>query len=754
MKFQRMRPKSAAELKIPDLAGGLNLRDGLSEVLDNQLTDSVNVWWNDGLLKTRPGIKTKTIIKAERKTSDQIVSVRVFPYIKHIEIFTEYILQVTQTIYWNEDSQKYNIYMRFDWICNGEAIELNSFTYASNTDYTNRYFVFAKDNILYLFTGERKIYKLDLKNKENKWYEIFEEKRYVPLIVTGCKTTADYSMQTSDALNSGTMIDGYNLIGNYYEMEYILYNDEVAHVTKKDDNGNPTEKQHMMIYSLLTNLSDSKLKGKTLTATITHTDGTEVTHTVTLTGEKSSDEGYFNKDDGLRMFVWGHIIYFNEENKYPSEEVDTSGGLIASVIHKKNVEDINRNLKIKVPYYATDEELDKVFQMTRCEWFGGGATGIAGGTRLFLCGNTKEEEKNLVIWSGLNNPLYFSENAYFYVGDNSSAVTGFGKQSNMLVIFKENEIWYTQYQQNTNITVEDDLINQNVIDYAASSVYFPLVQINSNIGCSYPDTVQLCRNRLVWLGNDSKVYTLVSENQYNERSIFCVSEMVERSLKKTWPLNSSACDWNGYYCLSIDDKLYLMDYNCYGYTHVSSYSKTEDANIRIPWYCWELPIRAKVCTLKDKMVFSYYHNGEGYGQCAIVSAVLSEDNEHTDLVCQNNDAGNLSIVGKNINSSFTTKLFDFGQPHVRKNIERINLQLGNNGGAEINVRIITESGEEEHSITLLGNETKSYTPGYIDSKAIFPCIRQVLKVGLQFSSTGIIAIDGMNFKYRTTGVTR
>ena len=49
-------------------------------------------------------------------------------------------------------------------------------------------------------------------------------------------------------------------------------------------------------------------------------------------------------------------------------------------------------------------------------------------------GNSLNKEKALVVWSGLNDPLYFSENAYFYVGDTTSKVTGFGKQSNMLVI--------------------------------------------------------------------------------------------------------------------------------------------------------------------------------------------------------------------------------------------------------------------------------------------------------------------------------
>ena len=41
---------------IPSLSGGVNLRDGLTQVNDNQLTDVKNMWFKDGMLKTRPGV--------------------------------------------------------------------------------------------------------------------------------------------------------------------------------------------------------------------------------------------------------------------------------------------------------------------------------------------------------------------------------------------------------------------------------------------------------------------------------------------------------------------------------------------------------------------------------------------------------------------------------------------------------------------------------------------------------------------------
>ena len=80
--------------------------------------------------------------------------------------------------------------------------------------------------------------------------------------------------------------------------------------------------------------------------------------------------------------------------------------------------------------------------------------------------------------------------------------------------------------------------------------------------------------------------------------------------------------------------------------------------------------------------------------------------------------------------------------------------LGNNGGEPITVKVITEHSQEEHDICLMGDETEAYTPAYIDSKAIFPTARNFLRVGVELSSEGVIAVDGMEFKFRTLGGAR
>ena len=55
-----MRPyisdKPLRNLNISAFSGGVNYRDGISHVLDSQLTDCRNVWFKNGILQTRPGM--------------------------------------------------------------------------------------------------------------------------------------------------------------------------------------------------------------------------------------------------------------------------------------------------------------------------------------------------------------------------------------------------------------------------------------------------------------------------------------------------------------------------------------------------------------------------------------------------------------------------------------------------------------------------------------------------------------------------
>ena len=732
MRLPIKRKQAAQYLTLPDLSGGLNMRDGISEVLDNQLTDCKNVFWDEGVLKTRPSITeaSKMLLQGDAGyyVKAPITLHNCYKIYRGTKIQLCSVSTTSKTKTTNEENEtvieKFEAhYINFFWLRADGLENFSKITFTSESDIPKSYFVCQYANTLYCFTNTEKnigtIFKADV--NKGTWEKVENTEYYVPLVAMSCKKIASDNATTQEALASGVMIDGFNILSDYYKMSFNSYNPDI--VTEENQS-------HKMRYHIIESVAKSKYMDKKVTAEYTK-DGEVYRHEVTLNGQTTASTETGVKEDGLQMRVYRNTVSFWDENN--NQALISEGG--------------ENDLVITAPYITSDKEKNKVFGMTRCEWFGGGSAGLSGGTRLFLCNN--DDNPDLVTWSGLNNPLYFPENSNFNVGNETSRVTGFGKQADKLIIYKETETWSTEYVQNTNIDAES-LINGNVVDFASSSVYFPLTQINPIIGCIYPDTVQLCRNRLMWLGNDDKVYTLVSESPYTERSIYCVSEMVERKIREVAReydiSNATACDWNGYYCLLLKNNILVMDYNCYGYTHIASHSKTEDANVKIPWFLWEIPNGSCLINVGNTLVTAEFEYNESGSK--VRSFYFTDSN--CDKIMDDLE----KHIKVPIDSSFTTKIFTFGAPHIRKNIEQINLQLANNGGEPIEVFFVTENGTEQTNIITKGAEFSAYTAGYIDSHAVFPCIKNVVKFGLRLESRGALAIDSAVLKFRVTGGAR
>lgn len=706
---------------MPDLAGGMNLRDSVSMVQDNQLTDCVNMWFKDGVLKTRPGLNNMVHFENENwQYSD----------LKPHDIYNTIDGESCRLFSTHRETHIY-----FFWIGKSKFEELPAIEIGVSETEIN-YFVIKSNDIMYCFSvyGIRK-----LKEGNNEWEYVEGTEIYAPIITTNNLPLNDDGSNPSEA----TMLEGYNMLGCYYRMIFSTV----------DRNRDSNKMRYKLLYPLRDHDGNWDLEGCKVIAKIDY--GTKVaTHEVEVSLYPYSAENGYNAVDRLKMRLTGSVIEFYHEDD-PST--------VATV---KNTDYIMNNMTVTAPYHkvATQEMLElseyhgclleqkyKVTKMHNWTWFGGAAEGISGGTRLFLCGNS--EEPNLVVWSDLNNPLYFPENNYFYAGDSGSAVTGFGKQADMLVIFKENETYYTQYQRNTGITNED-LTNQTVVDITASSVYFPLTLINPNIGCDCPDTVQLCRNRLVWVNSDGRVHTLVSNNQYNERSIFEIGEMIHRRLKTESDLkNACSADWNGYYLLQCENRIYVLDYNSYGYQYVSSYSKNEDANLKIPWHYWELDLQAGYVPSTVLAVVDGALLLAESGSYGIFKAEFDEESAY-DHILLSDTSRNYKEISAPIKSELQTKLFEFGAQGYYKNVDRVVLSLGNNGGEPVNVCFVTDMGTEETEVTPDGEDTQPYSAGYIKSVQLNPCIRQVERFGVKLSCDGPLAVDGITLSYRVTGGVR
>lgn len=718
-----MNRQNVRELRIPDLMGGLNTRDSLSMINDNQLTDCLNVWWHDGVLRTRPGVADKDMNVGVVGYIESVDTKQTDVYIGGYKLCYSEIMGTrknddnpdttttfSETVFWLQSGNK---------IIHLPKLTLNGIS-----------FICQKGKTVYAFLKSNQIFINDIYFENGginlkTWKEITEEEIYKPLVYTNCLTDG-----AGDSFE-GVQLEGFSLLTPWVRMVYSNVNRKLLNASNKDDT-------HDAIYSVPFECFNYNELDKCLIVQYTTPTGVIAEHKVDTKNEQGTwEETTANQVDGMAITAYRTlnqtlVIYFVKVGSIGREHVAWT----ASDYLENSIE-----IEIKTNDKSYLGSKQKVFNMTQSAWFGGDAAGISGGTRLFLCGNTTEEEKALVLWSGLNNPLYFSENCYAYVGNENQAVTCFGKQGETLVMFKENGAgtYYTQYIKAKGIEASD-LINQSVVDYNASNVYFPIVTLHPTIGCDCPNSVQLCRNRLVWACSDGNVYTLANQSQFSERNIFSVSEMINQKLKKEIDLkNSVSADWQGHYLLFTKERVYVMDYESYGYAYVSSHTKTENAQTKIPWWYWELGQNINtVVSLNDKLFAVFYEDND----------LLNE------LLIKEFDTEKSYDSGKPINVMLQTKLFDFSMPSRKKNLHTVNLSMGNNQGNPIKVEFITEHGTEEQEIVLDSNETEIKQAGYIRNKAVYPCIKAVKRFGVKLSCDGEIVTDGMIFNFTILGGVR
>lgn len=666
------------ELTASDFSGGLNTRETGSAVADNQLTDCLNMWYRDGLLTTRPSIRAG-------RSSPLSASVSGGAPIKRHEVYVP-ISENGRT-----ESCRLVSFFAGGNICFylvGENI-LRALPEIPIGVYDYTYFAASDGDWIYCYVSNGSVFKF--REGDEKFTKVADTDFYIPLVIS-----------------DGTMLESFNALTPYYRVKFSSYNNDNR---IKDADGDDA--------SIVTfTLPEKPVVGTTITLKRTDSMGVEHICEIEYAGGNVSS----GDEDGkvVKIYGSGKIIYY---------EADTG-----KYFYEKKDDYVKANIEVTATF-DNSKLKRRCLSFTKSIEFGGG---LSGGTRLFLGGNT--QQKNLVAWSGLNDPLYLPENNYFYVGSAGSSVTAFGKQSDMLVIFKENETYFTKYQQNTDITAED-LINQNVVDYMASSVYFPLTLINATVGCDCPETVELCRNRLVWANSTGKVYTLVSSDRYSERNIFEVGLMISGKLKSEANLKGAySADWNGFYLLQAGTATYLLDYNSEGYQNVSAFSKSADANRRIPWYFGEFPseLGENICPVAtgEKLGIINF-SSEGF------TVSYADAKEDTDEIITADGVRKITIE-----SSVKTKLFDFSAEGYFKNIDSIILNV-RAGETPISVDYISDAGCATELVAvpsgLDGDEN------YIAAINRFVGIKGVLRFGIRIKCRGRFGICGLNIIYRITG---
>ena len=726
MRIPKMPKSNQYRVSVPALNGGVNLNDAPNLVEDNQLTAVLNMWWKDQALRTRAGLATTVERSFHIQTSGMGDSLTYKVY-SPVRVYRDgkpedYVCCSCEF----ETSRANHVFHFYRFNESGSATHVSSLTFLDYEDgdpYATGMFMFAAnptaDGIgLYAVFNSGDIYSM---NKNFELQKIDKSEIYAPLVVVNAVGVDDTG---SPPVVSGTQFEGYNLLSGAFRTAFTT--DGKAHEFKLP----------------LDNLTLNN--GESPAVEYTGTDGTvtrwESFSNTMFYAQASAEIG--GETVTVKLYRQSGIIEF-------STGADTPYPLPGS---------ISNNL-IVTAWKTDPEATKKIANMQFATWFGGDRSGINGGTRLFVSGNP--DHPNLVHWSDINNPLYFPENNYAYIGESSQKVTGFGKQTDILVIFKEHEIYSAEYVSGNTYTAQD-VIDGKVVDVTANAAVFPITPINSGIGCDCPNTIQLCNNRLIWATSDGAVYGLMAANQASERNVRKLSAMIESRLKAEdrYLLKSAlSCDVDGHYMLFVWNRVYLLDYMDGVFQYYATYSDERKAQRNMSWYCWEFP---KECTpaavmpkgdrLSAFCIRNYpYTDSSGMPKKALFGAAYLLDGERDCVFHPSGPAFetgefDISVEEREIQSCFQTKVFDFGSQERKKKIHRLHMNMADTSNARITVSYVTEKGtmDDVYELSMSGT-------GAMVGRMLTPGVSRVCRFGVLVSSAGAIGVDGLVIRYEIGG---
>ena len=266
-------------------------------------------------------------------------------------------------------------------------------------------------------------------------------------------------------------------------------------------------------------------------------------------------------------------------------------------------------------------------------------------TRVFVSGNP--DYPNYLRHSGLFDPTYWPENSFSKVGSDSSSIKGFSKQYDTCIIFKQPNpfdvlIWNMKFE---------------LVDGKAS---FPITPLNSAIGCSATDSIQLIENTPFFLDKIKGVYALTNTSVRNERNVHHISDKIDRDYEVVAGLLNEN-NLEDFTSFDYKNKYILCNPNngiCYVYDYRYAV-----------WYKWDNIYANCFIEIDNTLYFGDSRNGLLFKFKTINDSKPYNDN------------------GNAINAYFRSKLFSFGDETRFKLVDKIFYSIKPNTKTSARLRI-------------------------------------------------------------------
>ncbi len=659
MKHKTLGRTGRRRLTLPALSGGLDLSAPPHRIADDSLSFGSNLWWHEGALTTRPALVEHERLSGIGDTLEAIP-------LPHGTLLHSGSGDSHRFTLLTDEGERYTTSHSI-----GGVTRL--FAVAAGRDIASDD---GKEALL--FTDGGTLYAVDTRAA----LRLVEP--YVPTVLMAARPT-----ESQLRADSGAFTEPFNLLTDRFICRYTsdgvgLYYWLPEGVTVED----------------------------AASIVVRHTDvsGDAVTHRLHYRG----DDGVWREEVTVDAPPVDRLALYFDPARGCFWFYHALGGGIAPVGEAI----CSGNIELSATRTATDGAR-RIGGMRFGVWFGGEGDG-ARGVRLFVGGNPAC--RNRIHWSALGDATYFPENNYAYVGDASAAVTAFGKQSDMLVIFKEREVYATRYAAGGSYTAED-LQSGRVTDTEAAAAVFTITQIHSERGCDCPDTLALCGERLVWCSSDGHVYTLHSGGTYDVRSVRSVSKPVEAALARARPdvlRAASAAFYSECYLLLVGSTVYVFD------------------TTMAAWYCWDVALPNARARRLIRLVREPLLLASVGGDCAVMAF---DDAQGADT---------LSGARHPIVCELATKCYESGDTTAYKQVCGVTVWMS--GGAGVRVAVTLFDGSETRAVadvTLSGSRPEDTLPRYLLTDAV-----RLRRLGVRLRAEGRITLDALEVTFRRMGEMR
>ncbi len=543
MRYKPQEKTRRTRVHVPRLDGGMNLYDPPTAVADNQLTECTNMWWHRGALRVRPGLTDCGTYEGRYNIiqpigDDETLFIEYRLDEREIRYFAALLLRADGSV------------CRFG-LAQGEYYPLGHDPAAPFTAFGCHAPQGLDYDFVFFFGGGEVITYTEATG-------FTRTTPYEPLVLVDGTPT----VTPQDTAVAGTLLEQPNRL---YARGIATYS--------TDGKGSyfylPAAYRHASLSMTLT-LYDHTSGNQTtvnpaaspsFTAAAIGLDPTVYTRATVKTDLTVAYEGRF------RLYL-------------SATRADGGTEILPIPAVSRN------NLQVTMTGHSAYDPT-AVCRMTMATWYGGVYGGVNGGTRLFIAGDGDNPRR--LMWSQVDNPLYFPARGCADVGDDPAAITALAKQDDLLIVFKESAIYCANYVGKSDpvVAAASDLDERQ-----AARAYFPLTTLSTAVGCDCPATVRAVNNRLVWMTAAGKIYMLTAVDIHKNRNVREISALIEPALA-AHPLEerreAGGGAYDGRYLLAVGSTVYVLDCRTPAFVRYGQYDDEQSALRTLVYHRWELP---------------------------------------------------------------------------------------------------------------------------------------------------------------------